>query len=338
MREVSDKDKLFFFGRHFFTLDGLWMIETENAIGFERALQIDLTVWTRLLKTIIRRIKRHLDLEENSIENLIRILSFRWTVEGWDFDLLEDGTIRINKCPYNEIMKRNPERHDKIIPICKDMCIPFYKEIVDQYNPKITLKREHYQGLDDSPYCDFQFFKNGDKFEPTDKLVMDDLDKNDELYYFESNFFTLDGLWIIELENETDWPTALEVDIIVWQRLYKTIFRRVARYLEINSNTIPDLVEILSFSWSCEGYKYEIKESTETEALIHITDCPYEAAMRRNPERHERIRDICLKMCIPFYEPALNEFNPNIRLERNKFLGTDDKICDFHFVLENNSL
>ncbi|MGV9200597.1 MAG: DUF6125 family protein [Promethearchaeia archaeon] len=334
MRKVSDKDKLFFFGRHFFTLDGLWMIETENEIGFARALKIDLAVWVRLLKKVIRRIKRHLDLEENSIENLIRILSFRWTVEGWDFDLLDDGTLRINKCPYNEIMKRNPKRHDKIIPICRDMCIPFYKEVLKQYNPEITLKREYFQGLDDSPYCDFRFYKNGKKFEPSTKLIMNNLTQNDKLFYFESNFFTMDGLWIIEVENETDWQTALDIDIVVWQRLYKSIFRRVARYLDLQSNSIPDLVEIVSFCWSCEGYKYEILEKSEREAIIHITECPYEAAMRRNPDRHDKIKEICLEMCIPFYEPALQKFNPNIRLERRKFLGADDEVCDFHFTLE----
>jgi len=30
MRELTTQDKLFFFEKHFFTLDGLWMIEAEN--------------------------------------------------------------------------------------------------------------------------------------------------------------------------------------------------------------------------------------------------------------------------------------------------------------------
>ncbi|MFO8018882.1 MAG: DUF6125 family protein [Promethearchaeia archaeon] len=334
MREVTDKDKLFFFSNHWDTLDGLWIIETENRMGFDRALQVDLAVWGRLLRKIIKRVKKHLNLKQNSIKNLIRVLSFRWAVEGWDFDLLDNGTIKINKCPYNESMKRNPDRHDKIIPICKEMCIPFYKEVVNHYNSKITLKRKFFQGLDDSTYCDFQFYQDGVKYKPTEKTIMDELDDDDKLYYFEKNFFTMDDLWIREVENETDWATALEIDIKVWQRLYKTAFRRVARYLDLESNTLYDLIEILSFLWGCEGYKYKIIKNTEKEAIIHITECPYEVSMRRNPNRHNKLEDICKKSCVPFYEPALKKFNPKITLTKTKFIETGDSVCNFHFQVE----
>jgi len=35
MREVNQDDKLFFFERSFITLDGLWMIETEEMTNWE---------------------------------------------------------------------------------------------------------------------------------------------------------------------------------------------------------------------------------------------------------------------------------------------------------------
>lgn len=160
---------------------------------------------------------------------------------------------------------------------------------------------------------------------------MRNITRDDKLFFFERNFFTLDGLWIIEIENETDWDTALKIDIIVWQKLYKIIFRRVKRYLKIESNTLEDLIEILSFCWSCEGYTYEIPKNTKNEAIMRIINCPYKAAMDRNPERHERIEDICVKMCVPFYEPAIEEFNPHIKLKRDKFLGIGDEYCAFIF-------
>lgn len=159
--------------------------------------------------------------------------------------------------------------------------------------------------------------------------------KDDRLFFYERSFFTLDGLWIVELENETDWKTALKVDIVVWQRFYKIVFRRVKRYLDVDTNTLQDLAEIISFCWSCEGYEYEITKNEPGELIMNITQCPYKSAMDRNPERHERIRDICIRMCVPFYEPALEEFNPNIQLDRNKFLGVGDEVCNFHFILKN---
>jgi len=333
MKEVSEKDELFFYERHFQTLDGLWMIETEKEIGFDRALQVDLTVWIRLLKTIFRRTMRYLDLQENSIENFVKILCFRWTIEGWDFDLQNNGSLMVKTCPYEAAMQRNPKRHDKIKAICKDMCIPFYQQIAKEFNPDIEIKREKFKGLGDE-YCDFQFFFQGKKCIPSQELIDFDPSVEDKLFYFKRNFFTMDGLWIIEVENETDWPTALKIDIIVWQRLYKILFRRVKRYLEIERNDLPTLVEILSFCWSCEGYTYEVIKNEPEEAIMHITECPYEAAMQRNPDRHKRIEDICKEMCIPFYEPALEKFNPNISLERKKFLGTGDEYCGFYFSLE----
>jgi hypothetical protein len=330
MKKVSKKDKLFFFEKHFKTLDGLWMIETEKETDWETALKIDLNVWIRLLKIIIRRIKRHLGMTENNIENLIKILSYRWIIEGWEFEIAEDGILKIISCPYNEAMKRNPERHDRIKSICKDMCIPFYKTVVKDFNADIKVKREHFSGLNNE-YCDFQFYDNDKKFLPSKELINFNMDINDKILYFEPNFFTMDGLWIIEVENETDWATALKVDIIVWQKLYKIIFRRVKRYLAIEGNSLQDLIEILSFCWSCEGYKYEIVKNEMKEAILHITECPYHKIMQRNPERHDKIEAICKEMCIPFYEPALKAFNPQINLNRKKFLGIGDKYCDFHF-------
>lgn len=164
---------------------------------------------------------------------------------------------------------------------------------------------------------------------------MREVSKDDKLFFYERNFFTLDGLWIIEVENEADWETALKIDIIVWQKLYKIIFRRVKRYLDIETNTIPDLIEVLSFCWSCEGYKYEILQNEMETGIMNITECPYKAAMDRNPDRHDKIRDICIKMCVPFYEPALKEFNPNIKLERTKFMGTGDPVCNFRFSMKS---
>jgi predicted hydrocarbon binding protein len=332
MKEVSKKDKLFFYERHFQTLDGLWMIETEREIGFEQALDIDLNVWVKLLEVILRRTKRYLILEENSIENFVKILSFRWTVEGWNFELREDGSIIVNKCPYEAAMQRNPNRHDKIEAICNDMCIPFYQKIATKFNPDIEIRRNKHKGLGDE-YCDFQFYFQSKKFTPSEELITFSPSVEDKLFYFKRNFFTLNNLWIIEVENKTDWSTTLKIDIVVWQRLYKILFRRVRRYLEIEGNNLQDLIEILSFCWSCEGYKYEILKNDPNEAIIYIKECPYKPSMERNPDLYEKIEDICKKMCVPFLESALEKFNPNIKVERKKSLGTGDDYCGFYFTM-----
>jgi predicted hydrocarbon binding protein len=55
--------------------------------------------------------------------------------------------------------------------------------------------------------------------------------------------------------------------------------------------------------------------------------------MERNPDLYEKIEDICKKMCVPFLESALEKFNPNIKVERKKFLGTGDDYCGFYFTM-----
>ena len=66
MRKVSDADRLEYYSKNFVTLDGLWMLEIEKEIGWDRALEIDVTVWIKLFKIIIRRLKKYLNIETNT--------------------------------------------------------------------------------------------------------------------------------------------------------------------------------------------------------------------------------------------------------------------------------
>jgi hypothetical protein len=317
------------------------MIVTEEEQGWDLALKVDLEVWVKMLKIIIRRLKAYLNLKTNNLRDLIEILTFRWSIEGWDYETInftENAVdIKVHKCPYKSVMDRNPERQNKIPLICKDMCIPFYQQVIKDYNPEIDISRIKYMGLGDN-ICDFHL-EDKNSISIKSKTIQKNISKrdisiDDKLFYFEKNFKTLDGLWIIELERLTNWQIALKIDIIVWQRLYEIIFRRVKQYLNIKGNSIEDLVELLSFIWSCEGYEYKVVKKINEEAILHMTTCPYIDSMRRNPDRHDKIESICKDMCIPFYEPALKEFNPKIKLERREFIGLGNKICDYHFILE----
>ncbi len=158
--------------------------------------------------------------------------------------------------------------------------------------------------------------------------------KADRLFYFEKNFFTLDGLWMIELEAETSWEVALKIDLAVWKKLLRIVFRRIRKYLKLETNTLRDLIDILTFRWSVEGWDYGVLKNEEKKAIVYIFECPYKAVMERNPERTDKIALICKNMCIPFYEDIIKDFNPKITIDREKILGLGDDICDFHFKIE----
>jgi hypothetical protein len=154
----------------------------------------------------------------------------------------------------------------------------------------------------------------------------------DKLFYYERNFVTLDGLWMLEIEKEIGWDRALKIDVAVWARLLKIIIRRIKNYLNIKTNNLQDLVEIITFRWSIEGWKYKVNKISDSEVVINILECPYKSSMDRNPERYDKIPLICKNMCEPFYKEAFTDFNPKIKLEREKSMGKGDNICDFHFI------
>lgn len=163
---------------------------------------------------------------------------------------------------------------------------------------------------------------------------MKKVSQEDKLFYFERNFFTLDGLWVIETEKEINWETALKIDLAVWKKLLKIIIRRIKKYLKIETNTLTDLIEILTFRWSIEGWEYNIIKNEENEASIEIHGCPYKSTMDRNPDRHDKISLICRNMCIPFYKAITQDFNSKISLEINKSMGLGNDLCNFHFKIE----
>lgn len=340
MKPLSIHDKLFFFERNFFTLDGLWMLETEKETNWETALNIDLVVWKKLLKIIFLRLKKYLNIKTDNLKDFIKILTFRWSIEGWKYDLTirdkENIEIYIKNCPYYAAMYRNPDRHDKIPLICKDVCIPLYGSITNEFNSKIEIKRTRHKGLGDNN-CDFIFSQKGGSPSKSPKLKRLSKRKpnnKDKLFYFAKNFRTLDGLCVIEVENQINFETALKIDTSVWQKLYEIIFRRIIKYLNIQGNSLKDLTKVLSFIWNCEGNKHEIVKKTEKETIINIVKCPYIEAMKRNPERHKRISSICKDVCVSYLDPVLKTFNPNIVLKREKFIGMGNKICDFHLTLK----
>lgn len=165
---------------------------------------------------------------------------------------------------------------------------------------------------------------------------MKEVTDEDKLFYFEKNFFTLDGLWMIEAEKEVGWEKALKIDLNVWKRLLKIAIRRIKRYLNIDSDHLLDLVNILTFRWSVEGWNYKVIKNTKSESIIQVNECPYVSIMERNPDRHDKIPLICSNMCIPFYEAVLKEFNPQIKMERSNHIGLGDKICDFKFTYNSS--
>ncbi|MHA1793546.1 MAG: DUF6125 family protein [Promethearchaeota archaeon] len=153
--------------------------------------------------------------------------------------------------------------------------------------------------------------------------------KEDKLFYFERNFFTLDGLWIIETEKETDLDTSIKVDLAVWKRFVPIIYQRIKKYLGYDEINIPEMIDIITFRWACEGWDFKIIKREQNEGEIHVLKCPYRDIMDRNPERRPVIPRICKEICDPIYDEAISKLNPGIKLTRHEHIGLGGKFCDF---------
>jgi hypothetical protein len=158
MKEPTIDDRLFYFERHFFTLDGLWILETEKATDFDTALKVDLAVWLALLKIAYRRIKDYLKADTSKVSGVVDVLAFRWACERWKFSVEQPSSqkahVSITKCPYKEIMERSEGRKAIIPRICKDICIPIYESVIATLNPAVHMKRTEFMGLGDKE-CTF---------------------------------------------------------------------------------------------------------------------------------------------------------------------------------------
>jgi hypothetical protein len=156
-----------------------------------------------------------------------------------------------------------------------------------------------------------------------------DLTCEDRLFYFERQFFTLDGLWITELEDAAGTDVSLAVDLAVWQKLLAIAFRRIKEYLKVDASTIAGILKILEFRWTCEKWNYDASMEGENVAHVTITTCPYKAIMDRNPSRSAMIPRICKEICIPLYNQAISSLNPDVIVERPKCMGLGDDACEF---------
>lgn len=160
------------------------------------------------------------------------------------------------------------------------------------------------------------------------------LTDSDKLAYFQQNFFTLDGLWMVVLEERLGLDETVKIDLKVWERFFPVIYRRIARYLQIVTQTVEDFVRILGFRWSAEGWDFKIDEVSPKSARVTIKKggCPYHAGLLR-ANRPDKMPRICNDVCDRLYEIAARSFNPAIKVMRTRRQGIEGDVCDFIFEL-----
>jgi hypothetical protein len=157
-------------------LDGIWFLETEKRLGFEKALEIDLAVWedfaVRETKRIISALLNtreysapvSIDLTFNLLEKILRITLFDQSV-GYEIirgDHEHSLTFQVRQCKTLRGMKKVGRPMDQAQRICKDIGLAYYRNMAKTLQPDLKAEclavPESYTFNEASPLCAWKFY------------------------------------------------------------------------------------------------------------------------------------------------------------------------------------
>jgi hypothetical protein len=77
-------------------VDGLWFMAAEKITGYDRALEMDVDVWTRYAKIVVTRIRRNFEINGTGLEALKEIIQHdpMWWSMG-ELKLIEDSPSQL---------------------------------------------------------------------------------------------------------------------------------------------------------------------------------------------------------------------------------------------------
>ncbi len=159
MLQLTDKQIAEYLHRSYISVDGLWFMKIEEKFGFDKALEIDIAVWTVLPK-IQARLLKPLVKTDNPVEALRECLTTRMSLEGFRFDTdKSDGNsgfaLTISHCPWHDLLVKSG-RENLAEKIGTTICNTVYSAWAEEFNSGLTfnLIQQTCQG---APFCIFQF-------------------------------------------------------------------------------------------------------------------------------------------------------------------------------------
>jgi len=142
-------------------LDGLWFLEVEKEVGFEKALDIDRAVWEVYSRKEAERLMtaRRLTPGEGTISMLQELLPasmFNQTLEH-KCALAEDGQsliFYITECKTLAGLERVGRPSEQIYRICKEIGLAFFASFAHAVNPSIQVECHFCPSMPAEEKCD----------------------------------------------------------------------------------------------------------------------------------------------------------------------------------------
>jgi hypothetical protein len=97
--------------RSYSAVDGLWFMMTEKKFSFDKALELDVEVWSILPKIQARKVKELLSLEGKGVSDFVKAIKVKFEAEEYDYEIETYGDnhiqIKMHRCPWFEMMKKS---------------------------------------------------------------------------------------------------------------------------------------------------------------------------------------------------------------------------------------
>lgn len=122
MQEIDGEIITQYFKRSYFALDGLWFVVVEKNSSLKKALKIDEQVWRVLPKIQARKVRKLLNLKENTVQNFVKALEVKLKAENYQYKkkITEENLhLLIKKCPWHQIIRKSGREHVLPNNICR---------------------------------------------------------------------------------------------------------------------------------------------------------------------------------------------------------------------------
>ena len=137
---------------------------------------------------------------------------------------------------------------------------------------------------------------------------------------------TSDGLWFTKVEEKHGFEHALELDIEVWTTFATLASRKILEIFNISSRDAEAIAKTVSVRWRAEGWVFQEVSTSEKEAVLRVTKCPWREAMVK-AGREKLVPRVCDEVCTKIYEAWATSINPRARVRKKKTEG----FCEFVF-------
>jgi len=129
--------------------------------------------------------------------------------------------------------------------------------------------------------------------------------------FLRRSYFAVDGLWFVKAEENYSFGDALRLDESVWRIMPKIQSRRARELLGIDGGSLEGLIRCFELKLVSEGYCYEINRSSDQEAEIVISTCPWYSILVKAGREHlaAQIADV---ICSNEFKVWADEFSKDL--------------------------